>query len=67
MTRAENERRDRADAPQTVMAADAIEVDSTVLSLDEVISLIVRVAVERGFPPYQGSAAAPQNDKARLS
>ena len=67
VTRAENERRDRADAPQTVMAADAIEVDSTVLSLDEVISLIVRVAGERGFPSHQGSAGAPQNDTARLS
>ena len=67
VTRAENARRDRADAPQTVMAADAIEVDSTVLSLDEVISLIVRVAGERGFPPHQGSAAASQNDTARLS
>jgi len=50
VTRNENKRRDRADAPQTVMADDAIEVDSTVLSLDEVISLIVRVAGERGFP-----------------
>ena len=67
VTRAENERRDRADAPQTVMAADAIEVDSTVLPLDEVISLIVRVAGERGFPSHQGSAGAPQNDTARLS
>jgi CMP/dCMP kinase len=50
VTRDENKRRDRADAPQTVMADDAIEVDSTVLSLDEVISLIVRAAGERGFP-----------------
>jgi cytidylate kinase len=50
VTRDENQRRDRADAPQTVMADDAIEVDSTVLSLDEVIGLIVRVAGERGFP-----------------
>ena len=49
------------------LAADAIEVDSTVLTLDEVISLIVQVAGERGFPPHQGSAAAPQNDTARLS
>ena len=67
VTRTENERRDRADAPQTVMAADAIEVDSTVLPLDEVISLIVRVAGERGFPPHQGAAAAPQVNTARLS
>ncbi len=54
LTRDENKRRDRADAPQTVMASDAIEVDSTVLSLDEVISLIVRVAGERGFPLASG-------------
>ena len=32
------------------MASDAIKVDSTVLSLDQVIGLIVRVAGERGFP-----------------
>ena len=67
VTRAENERRDRADAPQTVMASDAIEVDSTVLSLDEVVSLIVRVAGERGFPLREGSAAGSQTDTAWLS
>src|SRR5215831_13224571 len=50
VTRAEQWRRDTADAPQTVMADDAIEVDSTVLNLDQVIALIVRVAGERGFP-----------------
>jgi cytidylate kinase len=50
VTQREHRDRDRADAPQTVMAADAIEVDSTVLSLDEVISLVVRVARERGAP-----------------
>ena len=59
VTRNENKRRDRADAPQTVMAGDAIEVDSTVLSLDEVISLIVRTAGERGFPVAGGSSPAP--------
>jgi CMP/dCMP kinase len=82
VTRGENQRRDTADAPQTVMASDAIEVDSTVLSLDEVISLIVRVAAERGFPlrhqaeagPGQPGRAVPENsvppsraDTARLS
>jgi len=50
MTRDEQKRRDTADAPQSVMASDAIKVDSTVLSLDQVIGLIVRVAGERGFP-----------------
>jgi CMP/dCMP kinase len=50
VTRDEQKRRDTADAPQSVMASDAIKVDSTVLSLDQVIGLIVRVAGERGFP-----------------
>jgi CMP/dCMP kinase len=67
VTRAENERRDRADAPQTVMASDAIELDSTVLSLDEVIGLIVRVAGERGFPLRKGSAPGSRTGTARLS
>jgi CMP/dCMP kinase len=81
VTRDENKRRDRADAPQTVMASDAIEVDSTVLSLDEVIALIVQVAGERGFrlrhgggPGQRGKRQVPENsvppsraDAARLS
>ena len=40
ITQREQQRRDRADAPQTVMAADAVEIDSTSLSLDEVIGQI---------------------------
>jgi CMP/dCMP kinase len=72
VTRDENKRRDRADALQTAMADDAIEVDSTVLSLDEVISLIVRAAGERGFPLAGGSGPGPKQrpsraDTARLS
>jgi CMP/dCMP kinase len=72
VTRDENKRRDRADAPQTMMANDAIEVDSTVLSLDEVISLIVRTAGERGFSLAGGSGPGPKRrpsraDTARLS
>ena len=47
VTRHEQLRRDRADAPQTEMAADAIEIDSTGLSLDEVVSLIAGLARER--------------------
>ena len=47
VTRDEQLRRDRADAPQTVMAADAIEIDSTSLTLDEVVNLIVGLARER--------------------
>ena len=72
VTRDENKRRDRADAPQTMMADDAIEVDSTVLSLDEVISLIVRAAGERGFSLAGGSGPGPKQrpsraDTARLN
>jgi cytidylate kinase len=46
-TQREQLRRDRADAPQTVMAADAVEIDSTSLSLDEVIGLITGLARKR--------------------
>jgi cytidylate kinase len=66
VTRAEQRRRDTADAPQTVMADDAIEVDSTVLSLDEVIALIVRVASERGFR-IGDHRRPPRADAARMS
>ena len=50
MTRDEQKRRDTADAAQSAMASDAIKVDSTVMSLAQVIGLIVQVAGERGFP-----------------
>ena len=40
-TRADQERRDRLDAAQSGKAADAVEIDSTGLGLDEVIGLIV--------------------------
>ena len=65
VTRDENKRRDRADAPQTMMADDAIEVDSTVLILDEVISLIVRAAGERGFPLAGGSGPGSKQRPSR--
>jgi CMP/dCMP kinase len=50
VTRDEQKRRDTADAAQSAMASDAIKVDSTAMSLEQVIGLIVRVAGERGFP-----------------
>jgi cytidylate kinase len=50
VTRDEQKRRDTADAAQSAMASDAIKVDSTALSREQVIGLIVRVAGERGFP-----------------
>jgi cytidylate kinase len=51
LTRDEHKRRDRADAPQTVMAADATEIDTTGLGLDEVISRIVGLAQQRVQAP----------------
>ncbi len=43
-TRTEQDRRDGLDAAQSGKAADAVEIDSTALSLDEVIDMIVRMA-----------------------
>jgi len=61
VTQREQLRRDRADAPQTVMAADAVEIDSTSLSVDEVISVIAGLARERVGLAGRG----PQADRAR--
>ncbi|HUC57227.1 MAG TPA: (d)CMP kinase [Streptosporangiaceae bacterium] len=44
LTRREQARRDRLDAPQTRQAGDAVEIDATDLSLAEVIDLIVGLA-----------------------
>jgi cytidylate kinase len=41
VTMAEQAQRDRRDAPQSQMAADAIEIDATDLGLDDVIGRIV--------------------------
>jgi cytidylate kinase len=59
VTRREQLRRDRADAPQTVMAADAVEIDSTSLRVNEVISLIAGLARERAGLTGQGQQADP--------
>lgn len=74
VTRRELSRRDRTDAPQTVMAADAVPVDSTALSLDEVITLIVSLARERGVrgePAGRPAGGSPGHqfpaDAARMS
>jgi CMP/dCMP kinase len=45
-TRADQDRRDRLDAAQSGKAADAIEIDSTGLGLDDVVATIVRLARE---------------------
>jgi cytidylate kinase len=50
-TRADQDRRDRMDAAQSGKAADAVEIDSTGLSLDEVIDVIVRLAREHASVP----------------
>ena len=68
VTQQEQLRRDRADAPQTVMAADAVEIDSTSLSLDDVIGLIAGLARERaGLAEGQAGPAGrdQQADPAR--
>jgi CMP/dCMP kinase len=44
LTLTEQQSRDRADAPQTGMAPDAVRIDSTALGLDEVIGAIVALA-----------------------
>ena len=43
-TQVEQDRRDRLDAPQSGKAADAVEIDSTRLDLNQVVGIIVRLA-----------------------
>jgi CMP/dCMP kinase len=50
-TQADQDRRDRLDAAQSAKADDAVEIDSTVLDLDQVIDIIVRLARERAGAP----------------
>ncbi|HUY46943.1 MAG TPA: (d)CMP kinase [Streptosporangiaceae bacterium] len=47
VTQAEQQRRDTIDAPQTAKAPDAVQIDSTALSLDEVVAAILDLARER--------------------
>ena len=54
VTQSEQQRRDRTDAPQTVMAADAVQIDSTALGLDEVVSAIVGLARQRADVAWTG-------------
>jgi cytidylate kinase len=44
VTQREQARRDRRDAPQMARAADAVEIDTSALDLDEVIAAIVTLA-----------------------
>ncbi len=47
VTRLEQNRRDRRDAAQTQLAADAVEIDATNLGLDEVIARITALAAAK--------------------
>ena len=47
VTKAEQARRDRSDAPQMAKAADAVEIDTTALGLHQVIREIVALADSR--------------------
>ncbi len=58
VTQREQHRRDRADAPQTVMAADAVEIDSSSLSLAEVISRITDLVRQRTGDTHPDPARA---------
>ncbi len=51
LTRREQSRRDRLDAPQTQRAADAVEIDATDLTLAQVIDLIVGLAQAKRVRP----------------
>jgi cytidylate kinase len=52
-TRIDQDRRDRLDAAQSTKAADAVEIDSTRLGLDQVVDTIVRLAREHAGTPRQ--------------
>jgi CMP/dCMP kinase len=63
VTRAEQAQRDSSDAPQMAKAADAVEIDTTGLDLDEVIGEILRLAdgaYPGGRPPHTPPGAYPE-------
>jgi len=51
-TRQEQAMRDQRDAAQSAMAADAVEIDTSRLSLDEVVDLVVGLARDRQAVPH---------------
>jgi CMP/dCMP kinase len=63
LTRAEQAQRDRSDAPQMAKAADAVDIDTTALGLDEVIREIVALA-ERAGPGERPPTTPPLRRKA---
>jgi CMP/dCMP kinase len=50
-TQVDQDRRDRLDAAQSAKAGGAVEIDSTLLDLDQVIDIIIRLARERAGVP----------------
>jgi CMP/dCMP kinase len=50
-TEADQARRDRMDAAQMVQAGDAVEIDSTMFGLEDVIAMIANLAQERAGLP----------------
>jgi len=57
-TEAAQARRDRLDAAQSEMAADAVLLDATDLTLAEVVEAITRLAAERGDLAYAGDQSS---------
>ena len=51
MTQADQARRDRMDAAQMVKAPDAVEIDSTLFGLDDVVEMITGLAMQRSSLP----------------
>jgi cytidylate kinase len=51
VTQADQARRDRMDAPQMAKAEDAVEIDSTLFGLDDVVEMIARLARQRAGLP----------------
>jgi cytidylate kinase len=62
-TEAAQARRDRLDAAQSEKAADALLLDATGLTLDQVIEEIVRLARERGASHFLRDSLARAGDK----
>ena len=56
-TEADQARRDRLDTAQSEKAADALVLDATDLTLDQVINEITRLARERGRNPFPSDPA----------
>jgi cytidylate kinase len=51
MTQADQARRDRMDAAQMTKAPDAVEIDSTLFGLDDVVEMITGLAMQRSSLP----------------